>query len=431
MKKRQLRWMRLDNAAKLFPASRRRGWNNIFRLSVTLDEEIRPEVLQKALESIIPRFPSIAVRVRRGVFWYYLEEIDSPPKVIRDLCCPLTHMPFDDIMKCAFRVLYYKRRIAVEFFHSITDGNGGLIFLKTLAAEYLRLSGGYEIPCEQGVFDIHEPPREEELADDFPRFAGKYSLSGKAPRAFQLSGTPEKYLISNLLIAELETPEVLKLARSYGASLTEFMAAVMLSAYIDLQAERVPEKKRRPVRVFIPTNLRRVFPSVTLRNFILYVTPGVDPRLCDYTLEQLIAEVHGQMSLELKPEKMAARIRANVRLEQIPIVRVLPVFIKDAVMSAVSADSEKQTCITISNLGLVKLPEEMARHVERFGFTLNVKRTAPNNCAMISYGDKLYIEMIRSIREPVLERKFLLKLRELGLHIKVESNYGSADERRV
>ena len=201
------------------------------------------------------------------------------------------------------------------------------------------------------------------------------------------------------------------------------MVAVMISTYLELQAERIPEQKRRPVRVFVPTNLRRMFPSVTLRNFVLYVTPGVDPRLGEYTFDEIIREVHNQMTLEIEPKRMAARIRSNVRLEQIGVVRVLPVFIKDPIMKLVSFGSEKKTCITMSNLGVVKLPEEMAAHIERFDFTLNVKRTAPNNCAMISYGGKLYIEMIRSIHEPLVERKFLLKLRDLGLHIKVESNY--------
>lgn len=424
MKKRQLRWMRLDNAAKLYPATKRQGWNNIFRLSVTLDEEIHPPLLQAALDSVIIRFPSIAVRVRRAVFWYYLEEIPRAPVVIPDHSYPLTHMPFDDIMQCAFRVLYYKNRIAVEFFHAIADGNSGIIFLKTLAAEYLRLSQKIQIPCTQGVFDIKEPPKEEELTDDFPRYAGKISKGRKESFTYQLKGTPEESGFRNIIVAELSSDEALVLARSHGVTLTEFMVSVMISAFLDIQAERVPELLRKPVHVLVPVNLRRLFPSVTLRNFVLYVTPGVDPQLGSYELDEIIKEVHHQMSLEITAKKMASRIRSNVRLEQLKVVRILPLFIKNFGMRLVyDLTGEKTSCITMSNLGVVKVPEEMAEHVERFGFTLGVQRTSPNNCGMISYGGKLYIAMIRSIKEPILEQRFMLKLKELGLHIKLESNY--------
>ena len=46
-----LRWLRLDNAAKIYPAARRRNWSNVFRQSVTLHQEVDTEVLKAALES--------------------------------------------------------------------------------------------------------------------------------------------------------------------------------------------------------------------------------------------------------------------------------------------------------------------------------------------------------------------------------------------
>ena len=43
---------------------------------------------------------------------------------------PLTHMGGGELRVCCFRVLYYKRRMAVEFFHSLTDGTGGMVFIR-------------------------------------------------------------------------------------------------------------------------------------------------------------------------------------------------------------------------------------------------------------------------------------------------------------
>ena len=130
-------WMRLDNAALIFPAVRRRDWTNVFRLSATLTEPVEPEVLQQAVDALLPRFPSMYVSLHRGIFWYYLQKLTKAPRVRQDGACPLIHMTGAELRKCGLRVLYYENRIAVECFHALTDGSGGMVFLKTLTAAYL------------------------------------------------------------------------------------------------------------------------------------------------------------------------------------------------------------------------------------------------------------------------------------------------------
>ena len=76
--------MRLDNAAKIFPAVRRRDWSNVFRLSATLTEPVDPQILQQAVEQAAPRFPSMLVGLHRGMFWYYLQRVSQPPQVHQD-----------------------------------------------------------------------------------------------------------------------------------------------------------------------------------------------------------------------------------------------------------------------------------------------------------------------------------------------------------
>ena len=69
----KLRWLRLDNAAKIYPAARSQRWSNVFRLSASLQETVDVAVMQSALDVTVRRFPSIAARLRKGVFWYYLQ----------------------------------------------------------------------------------------------------------------------------------------------------------------------------------------------------------------------------------------------------------------------------------------------------------------------------------------------------------------------
>lgn len=188
---RSLRWMRLDNAAKIYPAAKRRNWNNFFRISATLAEPVDRAVLAAALDVTVRRFPSIAVRLRRGVFWYYLEEIPHTPPIQDEKSCPLAHAPFRQVRQCAFRVLVYKDRFAVEFFHALTDGTGALVFVKSLLAEYLSEKYGISVPAEKGVLGRLEEPSPEELEDSFARYAGDVTASRAEATAWHLTGTPE------------------------------------------------------------------------------------------------------------------------------------------------------------------------------------------------------------------------------------------------
>ncbi len=420
----KLRWMRLDNAAKIYPAAKRRGWTNYFRLSATLKEPVDMQILRTALDVTVRRFPSIAVRLRRGVFWYYLEEIEKAPPIEEDKSYPLVHVPFDDVRKCAFRVLVYRSRIAVEFFHAVTDGTGGLIFLKTLVAEYLCQKYGISIPAEDGVLGRLEDPDPEELEDSFLRYAGDITASRSEQTAYHLSGTPEPDGFLNLTTLMLPVAAVKEKSRELGVSVTEFIAAVMMKAICDLQAEQVPRRMRRkPVKVLLPVNLRGLFPSRTLRNFASYVTPEIDPRLGDYSLQEICRIVHYRMGLENDPRMMAAKIATNVASERSPVLRVMPLFIKNLAMKAVfDLVGECKSCLCLSNLGAVRLPQAMAPYVARMDFIIGVQAKAPHNCGVVSWDGTMYVNMIRNIQEPELESHFYRVLHSLGLPVRVESN---------
>ena len=421
---RSLRWMKLDNAAKIYPAAKRRNWNNFFRISATLTEPVDTAVLRSALDVTARRFPSIAVRLRRGVFWYYLEQIPHPPAIQEEKSCPLAHVPFHEVRQCAFRVLVYHNRFAVEFFHALTDGTGGLTFFKTLLAEYLSQKHGLTIPAGDGVLGRLEEPDEEELEDSFLRYAGSVKASRRESTAWHLTGTPEKDGFKDLVTMMVPADALRRCAKAHGVTVTELVCAAMMQAICRLQAEKVPQRsRRRPVKVLLPVNLRNLFPSRTLRNFASYITPEVDPRMGDYTFDEICAAVHHRMGLENNPQTMRAKFAANVASEQSPLLRVMPLFIKNLAMKAVfDTVGECKSCLCLSNLGVVRLPEVMAPYVARMDFIIGVQAKAPHNCGVLTWNDTVYINCIRSIREPELELHFYRVLHQLGLPVKVESN---------
>mgnify|MGYP004730972379 FL=1 len=421
---RSLRWMKLDNAAKIYPAAKRRNWNNFFRISATLTENIDAAVLRSALDVTARRFPSIAVRLRRGVFWYYLEQVPHLPDIQAEKSCPLAHVPFHEVRQCAFRVLVYRNRFAVEFFHALTDGTGGLIFVKTLLAEYLTQKYGLTIPAEEGVLGRLEEPDEEELEDSFLRYAGSVTASRREATAWHLTGTPEKDGFKDLVTMMVPAAELKACAKEHGVTVTELLCAAMMEAICRLQAERIPQRSRRaPVKVLLPVNLRKLFPSRTLRNFASYITPEVDPRMGDYTFEEICAAVHHRMGLENNPHAMRAKFAANVASERSPLLRVMPLFVKNLAMKAVfDTVGECKSCLCLSNLGVVRLPEVMTPYVERMDFIIGVQAKAPHNCGVLTWNDTVYINCIRNIQEPELELRFYQVLHRLGLSVKVESN---------
>ena len=421
---RSLRWMKLDNAAKIYPAAKRRNWNNFFRISATLTEPVDVAVLRSALDVTARRFPSIAVRLRRGMFWYYLEQIPHSPAIQEEKSCPLAHAPFHEVRQCAFRVLVYHNRFAVEFFHALTDGTGGLTFFKTLLAEYLSQKYGLTIPAGDGVLGRLEEPDAEELEDSFLRYAGNVKASRKEATAWHLTGTPEKDGFKDLVTLMIPAPALKECAKAHGVTVTELLCAAMMQAICQLQAEKVPQRSRRkPVKVLLPVNLRNLFPSRTLRNFASYITPEVDPRMGDYTFDEICAAVHHRMGLENNPQTMRAKFAANVASEQSPLLRVMPLFIKNLAMKAVfDTVGECKSCLCLSNLGVVRLPEVMAPYVARMDFIIGVQAKAPHNCGVLTWNDTVYINCIRSIREPELELHFYRVLHQLGLPVKVESN---------
>lgn len=421
---RSLRWMRLDNAAKIYPAAKRRNWNNFFRISATLTEPIDTGVLASALDVTARRFPSIAVRLRRGVFWYYLEEIPKTPSIQPEKSCPLAHAPFHEVRQCAFRVLVYKNRVAVEFFHALTDGTGALVFVKTLLAEYLSEKYGLSVPAEKGVLGRLEEPSPEELEDSFACYAGDVTASRAESTAYHLSGTPERDGYKNLVTMMIPAEKLRACAKEHGVSVTELLCAAMMQAIGELQAEKVPNvRHRKPVKVLIPVNLRNLFPSRSLRNFASYITPEIDPRMGDCSFSELCSLVHHKMGLENNRRTMRAKFAANVASERSPILRVMPLFIKNIAMKAVfDAVGECKSCLCLSNLGRVELPEVMVPYVQRMDFIIGVQARAPHDCGVVTWGDMVYINCIRSIQEPELEYRFYRVLHRLGLPVKVESN---------
>ena len=419
----QKNWYRLDTAALIFPAIARRDWSNAFRVSADLDEEIDLPLMERAVGELKSRFPSYYVSLHKGAFWYYLEESGSDVRVGEDFAYPLTFMSSRELKKNCLRVLVYKNRVAAEFFHSLTDGRGGIVYLSNLLARYIELRHGVSVPPEGLIRDVSSGPEPEELEDSFLKNASEIAAGRSESASYRLHGTRSADGFKYLTTGIVDSARLLDKAHEYGVTVTAFLAAVMAQSIIDMQALERPLRRRRPVKITIPVDLRRLYGSGTLRNFSLVLNVGVDPRYGEYTLRELCSAIYHQICAGATPQNMAGMIAANVQPQRVVPLRLAPVFLKNIVMDGVYRKSgESGGSLNISNLGPVELPEAMRPYVRRMEFIIGPQRSYPNNCSVVSYAGRTYINMIRSIRESELERRFFSRLVELGLEVDIESN---------
>lgn len=422
-------WYQLDLSAIVYPTLQRRDFSSVYRLSVVLKEEIQPDILQKALDMTLPRFPTYKAAIRKGVFWRYLEPNDRPgPFVQEDVKNPCQPMYFKANNRYLIRVYYFHSRIALEAHHSLGDGTGGMCLLLTLTAVYLRLLGHEGIENGGFVLDIDSAPDSGELEDAYKRYANaKVCPPRQQEKAYRVRGTAEPFYTLNIVDGIMSVSEVMAVAKRYGVSVTEYLNAVLLQALLTRQKEE-GNRRLRPVKIAMPVNLRRFFPSITLRNFITMIYPGIDPRLGDYTFEEIVAQVHNYMRYRINEKQLRGDITTNAAIQRNPFIRVVPLFLKDITVRAFySRVQDRNSSAGLTNMGAMKVPEGMKPYIERFDIYMGQPFSRRTNCAVISFEDTLTVNFASSIVESDVEKHFFRKLVQEGIHVRIESNRGEEE----
>ncbi|WP_026927811.1 hypothetical protein [Granulicoccus phenolivorans] len=443
-----MKWVRLDNSANIFLAARNQIDTKVFRLSAELDEEIDPAVLQQALDVVFEQYPLFRAVLRRGVFWYYLQESARTPTVVADDAPTVTHLYRFDSRELLFRVLYRGRRISLEIFHALTDGTGSLWFFQDLLTEYV----GRRHP---EYFDAAgaaqpDPGVKQEFAVDaythwFRAGTGRTSFAADAASAaesaaelagvdpdaapgprrrtprlrgvMRVRGVHSPDLRTRVVEVTLPVQPVLALARAEGVSLTIYLTAVFLGA---LLAARRPRRGERAMTVSVPINLRQFFPTDSGRNF--FATTLLTHHLPEagtdrpVVLGDICRELDEQFRPTLSRQWLERRIRRLVGFERNPILRVIPRPLKDRVLSLANRLTNRGTTAAMSNLGRVSLPEPVAAHVGRIFFHVSAIR--PQFC-MISHRDQLTVSFTSPFVETDYHAAFVRHFTGRGIPVTV------------
>ncbi len=420
MEKTPFEWITLDNAGKVFPGQSIRNWANVFRLSVRLKENIEPELLRQALEKTFLRIPTLRVRIKKGFFWHYFEHniMDLPVKHdIKNFCY---RVDFRENNGYLIRVYYHGCQISVDFYHALCDGYGGAVFLSTLTGEYLRLKGR-SISCNSFVLNTEDEPKKQEQEDAYVRYAtGDTKTNLVDTFVYHCKGTKEGVHLCNYTTAAMSFSQLHALSKSYGVTVTEFLAAVLMD--IHYRKQKAEGKRPKEVSVQIPVNLRKFFTSESLRNFVLCVLVKIDPRRKEYTFEEITEAVSSQLRQVNDKKAHHSYITRTVKIGT-EAIKLLPLALKTAIIKTGFAfGAEYSTTALLSNLGPITLPADMNEYVEGFSFYTGPGLVNGARCGAVSFGDRFVFTFSDIYKENDIEKEFIKRLTEMGIDITVETN---------
>lgn len=413
---------KLDNAGKLYPSIANTRVSTVFRVSATLIEEVDKVSLNCALEKVVKRMPYFNVKLKSGLFWYYFEQSTDIHEVEEEIFSPCMFLRYKQDKRYPYRVLIYKRRISLEVSHSITDGSGALIFLKTLLYEYFKILG-VSASRDESIFDIDENPEIWEYEDAFSKvYNKKLPKPEKRSRAYKMPFSLCEKGKYNIITGISYVDQIKEVAKTYNAGITQYIIAAYFMSFQDffLNQSQIPN---HPVVINVPVNLRGMFEVNTMKNFFLSITLAIDFRLGIYTFDEVLTLVKGQMSTKLSKKHLSQYIRRNVKSEKNPLIRLVPLMLKDVFMPTIYTEfGEKNYTSSISSLGLVKMPSEIEDMIEKIEVYPPPSRGNLVKITIASYKGKMHISFGSLTDTRELEKYFFRRLVDMGVPVEIETN---------
>lgn len=399
----------VDYSAILYLAQLRRNHSNVYRFALTMHDPICPQMLQKAVNGVYSRFPTIFSGFRSGFFSCSMVPAKAAPCIRQDPGV-LQTMSAEEMQSCAYRVFYSGKQIIIEAFHALTDGYGAIASLRTLAAEYLYLKYGVSSPERREMLETGVPDWDAELRDAYLEHAGEKPARLPNRHAYQLRGEDRDWN-TKVSMQPFRTQRLLDAARKQGVSLTAMLSCLMAEAIMEVQERHIAPDKKKPVRIMVPIDLRRLFPSKSLRNFILYALPTMECEAAGVSRECRMKLFHSQLKEQVTKKALGAQITANVNAQRMLLFRLIPLKLKLAAMRlAYRYFGECNSSITLTNLGEVKFSGELQPYIRGVDVLLTPRCQSPYNCAVISCSDTTSISITRFGAQPELETLFYEKL---------------------
>ncbi|MDD2959795.1 MAG: hypothetical protein PHE06_12615 [Lachnospiraceae bacterium] len=414
-KRQRRKWRKLENPAKIFPATSGRKDERVFRLACQMNEPVDQERLQQALDLCVKDYSLFLCVMRRGLFWNYLEETRQRPIVREEYKPPCSQLYVRDQKNLLFEVTYYKNRINFETYHALTDGTGAMQFMRTLLCYYLMKLHPDQVNI--AADQVQGDATMEEMAEDS---FSKYYSNQAAPKDMPVSGKAYQFHDRHLAYGNLRMTEgimpvdkLLAAARGKGTTITVWLTAIFLCA---IAQDMSPKQKKRPITLMIPVNLRNYFPSDSMCNFFGWINISYNFSTQSEELSEVIAYTADFFKKELTKERIAARMNGLVRMEKNFFMRVLPLPVKLLGMQAGAVFGTSHGTAVLSNVGKITMPEECIPYIDWF----EVYTTTPKmEICTCSWQNKFTVSFTSVYSAARIERNFFRILTAQGIPVEI------------
>lgn len=414
----------LDSSAIIYAATQKKDWNRTFRCAAVLKQKVEPEILAKAIDDLQPRFPTLYVQLQSGFFAYKLRTVQDTAVLVKESEHPCRPVVVGRGEKPMFRVTYFANRLAVDVFHVVTDGTGVMCLLKSILARYLELQGS-QIDKTHGVLGVNDKALESETEDSFLKLkcenTAKVSRSEAAAYKY-FPPVPDDDNYFKLMHGYFPVDEFKSLTKAKGVTVTEYLVALFAWAFYK---NMLPEKSEKPIKISVPTDLRRMFESTTLRNFSLFTNVAIYPQKQDYTFDDFLQLTKEQMNQGFKKETLLNSACKNVADANLAVFRYMPLFLKKTLLKlGYALLGDKLVTGSMSSLGIVPAPKGMEAHVDHFELVSGGTLKNYINSGIAGFNGVVNVNFSSKSEATDIQRIFFTYLSSKGINVEVQSNIG-------
>lgn len=413
-----LRWEKLDNTAHLFPVIAGESMTNVYRISVTLNEEVDPDILQQALDTLLPRMDGFNVRLRTGFFWLYFEENNKPaPVVTEESNFPCRFIRSNLNRSYLFRVTYYHTRINLEVFHVLTDGMGGINFLKELTYHYLRLAHADTIPQNDSLSDGTSLNREDSFVRNYRR-SRPSGFQRRKSYHIKMEKLPKGEF--GMLHGFMSTTQLKSVAKGYGVTINEYLVGLFAwSTYVEC-LHKMPSS--RPIRIAVPVNLRPYFDSKTTKNFFVMVSAEFWPKEDSYTFPEVLEIIKNSLRSQINKDNLEDLFSYSVSNQMRTWMRLTPLFLKNAAIKLIYEKSAMANTTTVTNIGNISVDDIYKPYVKQFTACISMSKGQYMKGTICSYGDTLSFTFSSIFADSSVQGCFFRQIAADGIDVAIETN---------